>query len=98
MKRVLKHAFVDFLPAEILSRPKRGFSVPLDRRFREDLDVYTHSMLGAGARVRAHVDGAAIDQLLSEHRSRPARHGQAVWTLLTLSAAGRKSRLGLKES
>ena len=84
MKRVLKHAFADFLPAEILSRPKRGFSVPLDRWFREDLDVYTQSMLGAGARVRAHVDGSAVDQLLSEHRSRSARHGHALWTLLTL--------------
>ena len=83
-KRVLKRAVVDLLPSEILSRPKRGFGVPLDRWFREDLAVYTQSMLGPGAHVRCHLDGNALDQLLAEHRSGAARHGHALWTLLTL--------------
>ena len=75
----------DLLPPEILARPKRGFGVPLDRWFREDLQRYTTSMLGAGARVREHLDGEALDALLAEHRSGAARtHGHALWTLLTL--------------
>jgi asparagine synthase (glutamine-hydrolysing) len=84
LKRVLKRALGDLLPDEILSRPKRGFGVPLDRWFREDLGSYTRSMLGAGARVRAHVRGQAVDELLAEHRSDRAAHGHALWTLLTL--------------
>jgi asparagine synthase (glutamine-hydrolysing) len=83
LKRVLKRAVSDLLPKDILTRPKRGFGVPLDRWFREDLEAYTSSMLGASARVRAHLNGEALDQLLVEHRA-GARHGHALWTLLTL--------------
>jgi asparagine synthase (glutamine-hydrolysing) len=84
LKRVLKHAVADLLPSDILSRPKRGFGVPLDRWFREDLASYTQSALGAGASVRRHVRGQALDELLAEHRAGAAQHGHALWTLLTL--------------
>lgn len=84
LKRVLKQSVVDLLPPEILKRPKRGFGVPLDRWFREDLQTYTMSTLGDGASVRGHVDPGALDTLLAEHRSGTAAHGHALWTLLTL--------------
>lgn len=84
LKRVLKRAVVDLLPKEILSRPKRGFGVPLDRWFREDLDTYTQTMLGPKASVRAHVRSDALDALLAEHRNGTSAHGHALWTLLTL--------------
>jgi asparagine synthase (glutamine-hydrolysing) len=90
LKRVLKHAMADLLPPEILSRPKRGFGVPLDRWFREDLERYTASMLGEGARVRGHLRGEALDTMLAEHRSGRVAHGQALWTLLTLELFLRK--------
>jgi asparagine synthase (glutamine-hydrolysing) len=84
LKRVLKRAVCDLLPQEILSRPKRGFGVPLDRWFREDLEAYANSMLGPGASVRGHLHGGALDSLLDEHRSGTSQHGYALWTLLTL--------------
>jgi asparagine synthase (glutamine-hydrolysing) len=84
LKRVLKRAIADLLPKDILSRPKRGFGVPLDRWFREDLDVYARSVLGSGASVRGHLNGDALDQLLAEHREGAGSHGHALWTLLTL--------------
>jgi asparagine synthase (glutamine-hydrolysing) len=84
LKRVLKRAVSDLLPGEILNRHKRGFAVPLDRWFREDLESYAQSMLGAGARLRGRLNGQALDQLLAEHRSGAHAHGNALWTLLTL--------------
>jgi asparagine synthase (glutamine-hydrolysing) len=90
LKRVLKHAVADLLPPEILSRPKRGFGVPLDRWFRQDLQQYTTSVLGEGAHVRAHLSGDALDAMLSEHQAGRAAHGQALWTLLTLELFLRK--------
>ncbi len=83
LKRVLKRAVADLLPPEILNRPKKGFGVPLDRWFREDLETYTHATLGPGARVRDHVQADQLDLLMSEQRA-GAAHGQALWTLLTL--------------
>jgi asparagine synthase (glutamine-hydrolysing) len=84
LKRVLKRALAELLPPSILKRPKRGFGVPLDRWFRTDLARYTDSMLGRGARVRAHLNGTELDRLLAEHRAGVRRHGHSLWTLLTL--------------
>jgi asparagine synthase (glutamine-hydrolysing) len=90
LKRVLKHSVAGLLPAEILKRRKRGFGIPLDRWFREDLASYTASMLGEGARVRGHVRPDALDAMLHEHRDGVASHGHALWTLLTLEIFLRK--------
>lgn len=84
LKRVLKHALRDLLPAEILGRRKRGFGVPLDRWFRHDLRSYAEGMLGAGARIRGHLAADAIDSLLADHTAGRRRSGHALWTLLTL--------------
>lgn len=85
LKRVLKAAVADLVPHEILHRPKRGFGVPLDRWFREDLRSYVAATLGSGdARVREHLRPAGVDRLLAEHHSGARDHGHALWTLLTL--------------
>lgn len=84
LKRVLKRAVGDLLPADILSRPKRGFGVPLDRWFREDLKAYARATLESGASVRGYLNGVQLDALLAEHDSGRVNHGHALWTLLTL--------------
>jgi len=90
MKRALKRAMRDELPPQILRRRKRGFGVPLDRWFREDLRVYLDHMLGSrDARVRRHLRGGAIDGLIAEHDGGRNRGG-ALWTLLTLEVFLRK--------
>jgi asparagine synthase (glutamine-hydrolysing) len=85
LKRVLKAAVDDLVPERILGRPKKGFGVPLDRWFREDLRKYVGGTLGApDARVKAHLVPAAVDRLIAEHDSGARNHGHALWTLLTL--------------
>jgi asparagine synthase (glutamine-hydrolysing) len=75
----------DLLPRRILHRSKRGFGVPLDRWFREDLRGYMAATLGApDARVRNHLDPEAVDHLIAEHQARRRDHGHSLWTLLTL--------------
>src|SRR3954451_6674521 len=85
LKRVLKAAVAELLPPEITSRGKRGFGVPLDRWFREDLRSYLGSTLGArDARVRQYLVPEALNRILAEHDAGRRNHGQAIWTLLTL--------------
>ena len=85
LKRVLKAAVDDLLPDEITSRAKRGFGVPLDRWFREDLHDYLGSTLGApDAHVRRHLDSEAVSRMIAEHDAGRRNHGHALWTLLTL--------------
>lgn len=85
LKRVLRAAVHDLLPSEILTRGKRGFGVPLDRWFREDLASYVSSTLGTSeARVKRHLAAGPIDVMLAEHAGGHLDHGHALWMLLTL--------------
>lgn len=77
---MLRAAVGDLLPAEIMSRPKRGFGEPLDHWFREYLRTYLEATLGApDARVKQHLGPAALDRL-TEHDSGARNHGHAIWT------------------
>jgi asparagine synthase (glutamine-hydrolysing) len=91
VKRVLKAAMADTLPAEVLRRRKHGFGLPLDRWFRSELRPWVEGTLGApSARVRGHLDPTALDALLAEHGSGRADHGHAIFTLMSLEAFLRK--------
>jgi asparagine synthase (glutamine-hydrolysing) len=84
-KRVLKAAAAGLLPREILRRRKRGFGIPLDRWFREDLSGYVSLTLGSrDSRVRQYLVPAVVDRILNEHGSGARDHGQVLWLLLTL--------------
>ena len=84
LKRVLKAAVSDLLPQEILQRRKRGFGVPLDRWFREDLKSYVGGTLGQpNALVKQYLRSEAVDAMLADHSRGRHNHGHALWTLLT---------------
>lgn len=93
LKRCLKQAVAELLPPGHFDRAKRGFGVPLDRWFREDLAPYVDATLRArDARLRSHVDGRVLDRLLDEHARGTRQHGHALWTLLTLEVFLRKQQ------
>ncbi len=85
LKRVLKASIDDLVPRALLRRRKRGFGIPVDRWFRSDLRDYVDSTLGSpSARVREHLVGSRLDEMLAEHQSGHRPHGHALWALLTL--------------
>ena len=83
---MLKAAVADLLPPEILGRRKRGFGVPLDRWFREDLArLRGRAPRRAPTRACASTSSARRSTaLLAEHAAGARDHGHALWTLLTL--------------
>ena len=84
-KRVLKLAFEDLLPHDILYRRKHGFGIPLDRWFRTDLRSYVEGMLcSTSSRTRSYLKPDALDRLVGEHQRGAINRGDSLWTLLTL--------------
>jgi asparagine synthase (glutamine-hydrolysing) len=84
-KRVLKAAMRRDLPREVLQRPKRGFGMPLDRWFREDLRSLTESrLLGERCLLAAYVDHGQVRRIWQEHQSGHSDQGFVLWLLLTL--------------
>ena len=81
-KWLLKQAMRPWLPAQVLTRPKSGFSVPLAGWLRTDLRDLTHDLLtDATARARGLFRPAAVADLLNEH-GRGADHAARIWALL----------------
>ncbi len=86
LKYLLKQVAKDFLPPEILTRPKQGFAVPIKHWFRGDLTAYANEVLRSPtAQQRGIFNPAFIDTLLSTHaRTTLVNHSSAIWTLLCL--------------
>jgi asparagine synthase (glutamine-hydrolysing) len=83
-KWILRRAFADLLPREILTRGKMGFGVPLGTWFRGDLRGYLQDHLSPRAALGDYVDRAFVARLLAEHLDGRADHSHRLWLLLTL--------------
>ena len=83
-KSILREAFADLLPEVVKRGPKKGFGVPLDTWFRDQLRELAHdTLLAPAARLRSFVDQTYVRRLLDEQSARQANHGHRLWTLLT---------------
>jgi asparagine synthase (glutamine-hydrolysing) len=84
-KYMLRQLAKQLLPEETLKRPKRGFSVPLDRWLREDLKTFTQDILfDSNTEGRGIFDNILVRQLAAEHFSGKTSRGRELWTLLTI--------------
>jgi asparagine synthase (glutamine-hydrolysing) len=84
-KAVLKRAAADLLPESILTRPKSGMLVPVQRWFQRDLKRFARGMLlSRQARVGAYLNREMIAEWLAYRGSLWARHGVKLWLLLSL--------------
>src|SRR2546426_8517252 len=86
LKYLLKKVAADLLPAEILTRRKQGFGVPIKQWFRGDLNGYANDMLlSTRAQQRGIFDPQFIREILNGHtRTTLVNHNSPIWTLLSL--------------
>ncbi len=84
-KLILREAFADMLPPEVISSPKRGFGVPLARWLREDLlERLRETLLGPELRRLGIFRTEALAGLINDHVSRREDHTHRLWALLVL--------------
>jgi len=83
-KQILRRAVKDLVPAPILTRRKRGFSLPLARWFRGELEELARDLLtDRTARERGLFDPASVVRILDEHRA-GGDHADRLWSLIVL--------------
>ena len=84
-KAILRDAVRDLIPAQIRTRRKMGFPVPVGRwlqtRFSPLVDEF---VTGARASRRALFNSEFVRALADEHRSGAAPHGTRLWLLMNL--------------
>lgn len=86
LKYLMKKAFADLVPDNILNRKKQGFSAPLAHWMRKDLASFARETLESKqAQQRGIFDPQFVNQLLESHKkSTLVNHSQAIWAMLTL--------------
>ncbi len=93
-KYILRQAMKDVLPAEVLSRPKVGFRVPVDEWFRSSMRDYLHGHLdSAGSLTRELYSRAELARILSDHEQGVQNNEKLLWSLLNLELFQKRYRL-----
>jgi len=82
-KAVLRDAFADLLPPDIVNRPKTGFGVPLDAWFRTELrDFVRDTLLAPSAALGCYVHIDRVRMLIDDHLGGRTNAGQRLWSLV----------------
>jgi asparagine synthase (glutamine-hydrolysing) len=89
-KIVLKRAVAGLVPAEVLTRPKHGFGLPLADWFRGRLRGLVEDSLLQRPHLRGFLREEGVQGLVREHLEGRRDRGHALWTLLTLELWLRK--------
>lgn len=84
-KYILKEVLYDYLPKELFNRPKKGFSIPLDKWLKSDLsyliDKYLNESLVTGSNI---VKWDIVDNLINRFRKGENYLYNRIWILIQL--------------
>jgi len=84
-KVILRQAMRGLLPDTIISRPKKGFPVPLAAWLRGPMRQFTaENLLPSSSACARYLDRHAIARIVQEHETGRADRSQEIWTLLVL--------------
>jgi len=83
-KWLLRQAVAHLVPPHVLQKPKKGFSLPIGRWFREELRHRVDALCEANGRIHEYVDPNAVRRLATEHLAGRRDHSGLIWRLIVL--------------
>ena len=84
-KVVLRAAMDQILPAEILSRRKVGFRVPVDEWFRGPYrEFVSEALLSEASQLHRICDNTVVRRLVNRHIEGRANNEKILWSLVNL--------------
>lgn len=85
-KYLLRKAFADKLPADVLSHGKQGFGIPVGAWLRGPLEAWLRELLLApDAPLAAWFEREALAGLIAQHQAGKQDHGKRLWALACLA-------------
>lgn len=86
-KYIFKKSLENYLPNDILYRPKMGFSIPLDAWFKGPLkNKAREALLGETMSQCGLFNRPFLEQILNHHQSGLRDYSSAIWSLLMFEA------------
>jgi asparagine synthase (glutamine-hydrolysing) len=84
-KRLFREVIRPWVPAAVMTRPKRGFGVPLRAWFQGRLINWAQEiLLDPRSRQRGWTRSAEVDVLLRQHEQGARDHAKRIWALVCL--------------
>lgn len=83
-KRVLRDAFADVLPAEVLRRPKMGFEVPVGEFLRAELEPMFRDVVTDNVLRELGLNATVVRRWQQEHNARRADRTEILWSIFML--------------
>ena len=83
-KRILKEAFKDIVPENVLNRQKRGFGVPTASWLRGSWKHDAGETLFNGILARDYIDKPVLNSIWTQHQTRIHDWSYLLWSLLVL--------------
>jgi asparagine synthase (glutamine-hydrolysing) len=84
-KVFLKRYALNYVPKSVVTRRKRGLSVPLASWLRGPLREWAQAHLASGDLAAVGINTREALALFAEHQARVSDHSRAIWTLIVLS-------------
>jgi asparagine synthase (glutamine-hydrolysing) len=82
-KWILKRAFADALPPQVLRRGKEGFSMPMKHWLAREWNGLMHELLSPrGLAAEGIFDGRYVERLMREHECGAHNHSHLLWALM----------------
>jgi asparagine synthase (glutamine-hydrolysing) len=86
-KRLLRELVADDLPPELLTAPKRGFSLPLEQWWRSEArEEIRAGLADLHPSLSSFINPDNVQSLLAEHQQGRRNHAQRLWSLWVLNA------------
>ena len=93
-KVLLRKAFADMLPPDVLAHGKQGFGIPVSAWLRGPLESWTRETLLAPDRILAKwFQRDEMIKLIAEHQAGKQDHGKRLWALVCLALWARQNAL-----
>jgi asparagine synthase (glutamine-hydrolysing) len=83
-KRILRDVLYEFIPRELVDRPKMGFGIPQGDWLRKELALLVkETLLSNSAFIRNHLDMARVDNVIQKHQ-KGFNFDRVIWPILML--------------
>lgn len=92
-KRILKDILYNYIPKDIVDRPKQGFSIPLTFWLRNNLKEWACEIIYAIPEKSEFWDKKSIVLMLDEHLSMQEDHTERLWNILLLERFFQRKQL-----
>lgn len=92
-KRILKDILYEYVPKEIVDRPKQGFSIPLTYWLRHDLKDWASAIINAIPNNSEFWDKDAVLSLYHDHIQSVTDNTERLWNVLVLELFFKRKKL-----